>query len=235
MLKKIILWLFKILLLCVAVSVLIVVLYRFIPPPITPLMVIRQVEGIFSGKSVGFQYSWIPIEQVSPSLLRAVIAAEDGKFLSHSGINWDAVAEARRRNEQNAARAARRGKQPRIYGASTITMQTAKNVFLPPSRNYIRKALEAYFTYLIEFVWGKRRILEVYVNVIEMGNGIYGAEAAARSWYGKSASALLPAEATAIAAILPDPRRRSPLKQTAYLQRRVAAIQSRMSGIALPK
>lgn len=219
----------------VAVSILLVVLTRFMPIFITPLMVIRLVEGALEGKWVGIDKTWVPIESISPTILRAVIASEDARFLTHSGIDWEAVQEAQRRNERTE-RLAAQGKirKKRLYGASTISMQTAKNAFLFPSRTYLRKALEAYFTYLMEFVWGKRRILEMYVNIIEMGSGIYGVEAASQRYFGKSAAQLNAREAALIAAVLPNPRKWSPAKPSGYIQRKASTIQARMSGVALP-
>jgi monofunctional biosynthetic peptidoglycan transglycosylase len=164
-----------------------------------------------------------------------VIASEDARFLAHTGIDWDAVQEAQKRNERTERLAAQgKIKRKRLYGASTITMQTAKNAFLFPSRTYIRKAFEAYFTYLIEFIWGKRRILEVYLNVIEMGSGVYGVEAASQRYFGKSAAQLSQREAALIASVLPNPRKWSPAKPSAYIQRKASTIQARMAGVALP-
>jgi len=235
MIRKLVGWLLRLVAVVLVGSVLWVVAYTFVPPPLTPLMVIRVVEGLISGNPVWIHKDWVALEDISPNLQKAVIASEDARFFTHGGIDWDAVKEAQRRNERAAERAAKRGKKPKLYGASTITMQTAKNAFLPPTRNYVRKAFEAYFTYLIEFMWGKHRILEVYLNIIEMGNGIYGAEAASQRYFGKPAARLSQYEAALLAAILPDPRRRSLAKPTAYLQRRAAMIQARMVGVALPK
>jgi monofunctional biosynthetic peptidoglycan transglycosylase len=219
----------------VALSIVLVILSRFVPIFYTPLMFIRLVEGGFAGKWVGIDKTWVPIEDISPAMMRAVIASEDARFLAHTGIDWDAVQEAKRRNERteklyNAGKI----KKKRLYGASTITMQTAKNAFLFPSRTYFRKALEAYFTYLIEFIWGKRRILEVYLNVIEMGDGIYGVEAASQRYFGTSASRLTAQEAALITAVLPNPRKWSPAKPSGYIRRKAATIQARMSGTAIP-
>lgn len=219
----------------VVVSIVVVVAARFIPIFITPLMVIRLVEGGFAGKWVGIDKTWVPMEEISPNMARAVIASEDARFLTHTGIDWDAVQEAKRRNERIEKLVAfGRIKKKRLYGASTITMQTAKNAFLFPSRTYFRKALEAYFTYLIEFVWGKRRILEVYLNIIEMGDGIYGIEAASQLYFGKPASRLSAQEAALITAVLPNPRKWSPAKPSGYIRRKAGTIQARMNGTPLP-
>ncbi len=227
MVKRILLFFLKFILGAWVASILIVVVYRFVPVPITPLMLIRIAEGALQGRWVGIDKDWVSYDEISPNVFRAVMSGEDGKFLRHGGIDWEAVEKARKRNEQ--------AKGKKVYGASTITMQTAKNAFLIPVRSYIRKALEAYFTYMIEFVWGKKRILEVYVNIIEMGDGIYGVEAASRAYFGKSAKNLSPQEAALIAAVLPNPRRWSPAKPTGYIQKRASFIQGRMAGMPLPK
>lgn len=208
-------------------SLLWVLLYAVIPPPGTPLMVQRLVEALFHRRWVGISYSWTPASELSPALVRALIAAEDARFLQHYGFDWRAIEQARRRNQQLRGR--------RLYGASTISMQTAKNAFLLPARNYLRKALEAYFTLLIETFWGKRRILEVYANIIEWGEGIYGAEAAARRYFGISARSLAPRQAALLAAVLPNPRRWSPAAPSPYIQRRSAWIRARMEAIPTPR
>jgi monofunctional biosynthetic peptidoglycan transglycosylase len=148
----------------VAGPVVAVILFRFVPPPITPLMVIRAVEG------KGLDHRWRPIDEVAPALPRALIAAEDARFCEHHGFDFNALQKAYANNEA--------GKK--IRGGSTISQQTAKNVFLWPGRSYVRKGLEAWFTVLIEVGWGKKRIMEVYLNSIEFGPGIYGAESAWR-------------------------------------------------------
>lgn len=210
-----------------AFSILTVVVYRFVPPPITPLMVIRMLEGGIEGRWVGIEKDWVSYDEISPNLFRAVTSAEDGRFMRHNGIDWKAVEAAKKYNE------AKKGKK--LRGASTISMQTAKNTFLWHGRNYVRKGLEAYFTYLIEYIWGKKRILEVYVNVIEWGDGVYGAEAASQKYFGKSASALSKREAALLAAVLPNPRRWAPNVPTKYINRRVRFIQGRMNSMPLPK
>jgi monofunctional biosynthetic peptidoglycan transglycosylase len=236
MVKKILLWCARLAGLCVAVSLFLVVCGRFLPIPATPLMLIRLVEGAVQGKWVGIEKTWTPIEEISPAIQRAVIASEDARFLAHGGVDWEAVQEARKRNARMERLAAQgKIKRKRLYGASTISMQTAKNAFLAPSRTYLRKALEVYFTYLIEWIWGKRRILEVYLNIIEMGDGVYGVEAAARRYFGKSAAQLNATEASLIAAVLPNPRIWSPAKPSAYIQRKAAVIRSRSVGVALPE
>lgn len=208
-------------------SISIVIVYKFLPPPVTPIMILRVFEGWFEGKNVGIQKKWVSYEDISKNFFRAVVAAEDARFMSHSGFDWDAIDAARRYNE------ARKGKK--LRGASTISMQTAKNAFLWHGRNYVRKALEAYFTILIEFVWGKKRILEVYVNIIEFGEGIYGVEAASRHYFAKPAKDLTRREAALLAAVLPNPRRWSPAAPTPYIEKRVDFIQGRMNSVVIPK
>ncbi len=220
-------WFFYLIMGAFVGSVLIVVLYKFIPVPVTPLMVIRVIEGAIDGKSVGIDKDWVSYEDISPNFFRAVISSEDGRFLRHGGVDWKAVDAAKKYNE--------RQKGGKLRGASTITMQTAKNAFLWNGRNYIRKGMELYFTYLIEAVWGKKRILEVYANIIEMGDGVYGIEAASQKYFGKSAKNLSKKEAAAIAAVLPNPRRWSPAAPTKYIQKRIRFISGRLTSIALPK
>ena len=186
-------------LLCFFLSTIaLVVLFKFVPVPFTPLMLIRQVEAHFEGCELEIQHQWVPIEDISPELIAAVIDEEDALFYEHSGFDWDAIRCAHQCN-QRAGRI--------IRGGSTISQQTAKNIFCTPSRTYVRKAFEAYFTILIEFIWGKDRIMEVYLNSIEMGDGVFGAEAAANYYFDTSASGLNHYDADYIAWLLPDPRR----------------------------
>jgi monofunctional biosynthetic peptidoglycan transglycosylase len=199
-------------------SFVLVGLYRFAPPPATPLMLLRLITGESLHKT------WMPYAQISPNLARAVIAAEDSGFCQHNGFDWEALDNAWQRNQHSK----------RIRGGSTISNQTAKNVFLWPDRTYIRKAFEFYFTFLIETVWGKRRILEMYLNVVEWGHGIYGAEAASRSHFNKSAQNLTRHEAALLAAVLPNPRRWSASKPSAYIRGRADTIEARMASVADP-
>lgn len=227
LLKKIFIFLITLVVSFVIFSCVLVVVYKYVPPPITPLMMIRPIEGIFSGKTVGIDKDWVSYDEISPNIFRAVIASEDKKFLRHDGFDWKAIENAKQYNE--------RQKGKKLRGASTITMQTAKNAFLWQGRNYIRKGLEAYFTVLIEAVWGKKRILEVYVNVIEWGDGVYGVEAASQKYFNKSAKDLSKQEAALLAAVLPNPRRWSPAEPTPYIKKRANGIVGRMGAIALPK
>ena len=187
-----------------------VALYRWLPIYVTPLMVLRTVEYGIQGKWVPIHKDWVPIEQISPYLKKAVIASEDPKFLSHNGFDFEAIARALDANKKRKIK----------MGASTISQQTAKNVFLYPSRTYWRKGLEAYFTVLMETFWDKKRILEVYLNVIELGPGIYGAEAASQYYWKKPAKKLNLEEAQLFAAILPNPRRWNPKRPTNFVLRR---------------
>lgn len=190
-----------------------VLAYRVVPVPVTGLMLIRAVQGH------GLDKDWVPVEAVSPHLVHAVIAAEDSKFCRHSGFDWDALRGAL------DARAA----GGRLLGGSTISMQTAKNAFLWPDRTYLRKAVEAWFTVLVEAAWPKRRIMEVYLNVAEWGPGVYGAEAAARHWFGRPAADLTARQAALLAAVLPNPLERSPASPSAYVSRRAGTIGQRMA------
>ena len=207
-------FLFKTILWFFGLSVFFVVLYKFVPVPFTPLMVFRVVENKLAGKEIYFSHDWEAIENISPNLQKAVIASEDGTFLSHNGFDFTAMQKAYKNNE--------RGR--RIKGGSTISQQTAKNVFLWQGRSYLRKGLEAYFTVLIEFIWGKERIMEVYLNSIEMGNGVYGAEAATQHWYRRDATSLTKMQAAGIAAILPNPRKYSATSSSSYINNRKAKI-----------
>jgi len=203
---------------CLVGSLVLTGLYRFLPPPITPLMVIRLITG------EGLHKSWKSYADISPNLERAVIASEDARFCLHNGFDWTAMDKAWQRNQHNK----------RILGGSTISNQTAKNVFLWPDRTYVRKAIEFYFTVLIEAFWGKKRILEMYLNVVEWGPGTYGAEAAARLHFKKSAHDLTRREAALLAAILPNPRHWSPSKPSAYIRGRASTIEARMAAVADP-
>lgn len=197
------------------------------PPPVTPVMIIRVFEGFLDGKFVGISYVWKSYDEIAPSMFRAVISGEDARFMRHDGIDWKAVRTAQRYNELHVGK--------KLHGASTITMQTAKNAFLWHGRNYVRKGLEVYFTYLIEAIWGKKRILEVYVNIVEFGDGIYGVDAASREYFHKSAKDLTRRQAALLGAVLPNPRRWSPDAPTKYIEKRVKFIQGRMNSVPIPK
>ena len=197
------------------------VLFTFINPPITPLMINRVIEQKMAGKKAKLHKKWIPIEKISPNMYRAVVASEDNRFLEHWGIDVQAIEKAVQYNKRHR----------RKHGASTITQQVAKNVFLWPARTWLRKGFELYFTVTIDLIWSKRRIMEVYLNVIETGDGIYGTEAAARDYFHKSAKNLTRGEAALIAACLPNPRKRNPAAPTPYLLRRQGRILNLMNKI----
>ena len=179
-------------------TLLIVLLFRFVPVPFTPLMLLRHIEAHQQGRHLEIQHHWTPLEDISPDLIAAVIDHEDAKFYDHRGFDWDAISYAYEQNQ-------RYGRI--VCGGSTISQQTAKNIFTFHSRTYLRKGVEAYFTILIEFLWGKERIMEVYLNMIEMGDGVFGAEAAADYYFSTSAAGLNRYDANYIAWRLPDPRR----------------------------
>lgn len=219
MIRKLFRFIFKLLLWFFVLSILLVVLYRWVPVPATPLMVIRSIEQKQDDKDIVWKHDWTPIEEISKNLQLAVICSEDQNFLKHNGFDMKAIEKAMEHNK----------KGKKVRGASTISQQTAKNVFLWPKRSWFRKGMEAYFTFLIELFWSKERIMEVYLNSIEMGNGIYGAEAASQFWFKKSASKLLPSEAAAIAAILPKPLSYKAKPPTSYIQSRIAWILKQMS------
>ena len=200
---KVLLWLF-------IFSISIVVAYKWAPVPITPLIVIRNIEQSQKDKDVVWKHDWVSIDKISKNIQLAVICSEDQNFLNHNGFDIKAIEKAIEHNKT--------GK--RIRGASTISQQTAKNVFLWPQRSWFRKALETYFTFLIEMTWSKERIMEVYLNSIEMGNGIYGIEAASQYWFKKPAIRLTQLEAAAIASILPNPRVYKANPASNYIQSR---------------
>lgn len=213
-LLKVLLWFF-------GLTIFWVLAYKVINPPLTYLMVQRSFERVWDGKGWKLEKEWKDFDEMSLNLKKAIIAAEDSQFLDHNGFDFDAIGQAYKKNQQ--------GKK--IRGGSTISQQTAKNVFLWPGRSYIRKGFEAYFTVLIELFWSKQRILEVYMNVIEMGDGIYGAEAATQAYYKKSCKSLLKGEAALLAAVFPNPIRWTPAKPTAYIYKRQSTILRNMRNL----
>jgi monofunctional biosynthetic peptidoglycan transglycosylase len=202
-------------------SVGVTLFFGVVPPPVTPLMLIRGAEQWLDGKPMRLSKDWTPLDEISPRMVEAVVAAEDQQFFEHRGFDWESILAAFAINS--------RGK--RKLGASTITQQTAKNLFLWPDRSLLRKALEAPLTPQIEVLWPKRRIIEVYLNIVEFGPGIYGAEAAAQSYFGKSAAELSSREAALLAAVLPSPRTSSPAHPSAWLERRAETIRSRIGQL----
>ena len=199
----------------ILVPLVLVGLYRFVPPPITPLMLIRAGEGH------GIEQDWVALNAVSPHVIAAVLAAEDNLFCSHSGVDWASVRDAIDTYEDGG----------RLRGASTISMQTAKNLFLWPGRSWVRKALEVYLTVYLEALWPKTRILEIYLNIAEWGPGIYGIGAAAGHHFNRSASLLSRSEAALLAVSLPNPLTRSASQPTGSLRQRAGVIQRRMVDI----
>lgn len=218
-------WLKRIVAAFFILSIVSTILFRFIPVPITPLMLIRCVEQIADGELPTLKKDWVPLSEINSSLVLAVIASEDQKFAEHFGFDLEAIEKVAKQN----IKLQKRGKP--IKGGSTISQQCAKNVYLFPQRSYIRKAFEVYFTFLIEVFWSKKRIMEVYLNVIEMGNGIYGAQAAAKTFFKKDAKQLSNAESATIAAVLPNPRRWNAGKPTGYINKRKNWILRQMSHL----
>lgn len=197
-----------------ASTILSVVALRFIPVYITPLMVIRSVEQLTKGEKVVMKHKWVPKEKISRHLPMAVIASEDNRFASHNGFDFKEISRAIEENK----------KRKKARGASTISQQTAKNVFLWPSSSWVRKGFEVYFTVLIELIWDKERIMEVYLNSIEMGDGIYGAEAVAKAHFHTTASQLTRKQCALIAASLPNPRKYNSGKPSPYMYKRQRKI-----------
>lgn len=194
-----------------------VALYRLVPPPITVLMIERLVQGH------GLDRRWVPIGRIAPVMVRAVIASEDSRFCQHDGFDVRAIDAALRHNQEKPAR---------IRGGSTVSQQTAKNVFLWPERSWVRKGVEAWFTVLIEAIWRKRRIMEVYLNTVEMGPGVYGVEAASQRYFHHPASALTVSEAGRLAAILPDPLKWKAAHPGPYVRRRTGRIEAGSESVA---
>lgn len=221
MFRRILKILLRIFLILIGLSIVWVVILRFAPVYYTPLMAIRSIQAGSEEREIENKKTWVPITKISPNMVQAVVASEDNLFMKHNGFSIDDINKAL--EEQKAGK--------RLRGASTISQQTAKNVFLWPGRSLFRKGLEAYFTVLIELIWSKERIMEVYLNVIETGDGIYGVEAAAQEYFGKSAAQLSKSEAALIAVCLPNPRRFSPANPSAYIQRRQTQILSLMNKI----
>ena len=211
-----------------ASTILSVVARRFFPVYFTPLMFIRCYEQVADGKDLKLSHHWVPLEKISPNLPRAVIASEDANFLKHHGFDYKAIEHAAKRNREHP--------EKRKLGASTISQQTAKNVFLWPGRSWVRKGFEVYFTFMIELMWSKQRIMEVYLNSIEMGDGIYGADAVAEEHFNTTAQNLSKAQCALIAATLPNPRKFSSLHPSAYMLKRQARILREMRYVPeLPK
>ena len=209
-------------------TILAVVALRFIPVYFTPLMFIRCYQQVSEGRELRLSHHWVPLERISPHLPVAVMASEDANFLKHHGFDYKAIESAARRNREHP--------EKRKLGASTISQQTAKNVFLWPGRSWVRKGFEVYFTAMIELFWPKQRIMEVYLNSIEMGEGIYGAEAVAEAYFHTDAEHLSASQCALIAATLPNPRKFSSKNPSAYMLKRQARIEHEMKFVpAFPK
>ncbi|MBL8026738.1 MAG: monofunctional biosynthetic peptidoglycan transglycosylase [Fibrobacteres bacterium] len=211
-LKKLFVLFIKILLIFVALSLFIVLLFRFIPVPYSMFMVQRKVSSIVEGKDYKIKSKWVSIDHMSPYLPLAVICAEDQLFEEHHGFDFGAITKALRRNAKPRVK--------RVHGASTITQQMVKNLYLWPSRTYIRKGAEAYLTVLVELLWPKKRIIEVYLNIIELGEGVFGVEAASKKYFGRSSSTVSLNDAALLAAVLPNPIRYKVAAPSPYVLRR---------------
>lgn len=220
LIKKTVKWARNILLGCFIITILPVIMFRFVPVPVTPLMIIRCFQQFHNEEKVKFTKKWVPLERISPHMVCAVIAAEDQNFTRHFGFDLKSIKKAYDRN-----------KKGRLKGASTISMQTAKNMFLWPDRTWIRKGLEAYFTVLLEMFWSKERIVEVYLNIAEMGKGIYGIEAASKAYYNKPAADLSRREAAMIAVALPRPLKMNPSRPTCYMNARLNWVLHQMEHV----
>ena len=203
----------------VLVSVAVVLIYRVVPPPGTPLMIIRKFDDRYSGR---VRQRWVPLRRISRNVIRAVIASEDARFCQHNGFDFDAIQKALNEDREGGVR-----------GASTITQQTAKNLFLWPYRDYVRKGLEAWFAVLLEVLWSKDRIMEAYLNIAEWGDGIYGIESAARRYFRRSAQYLSRRQAAYLAAVLPNARIFSPVSPTRVTRARAESVLRRMNAVAL--
>lgn len=204
-------------------TILSVVALRFVPVWFTPLMFIRVAQQVAEGREVKLQHRWVSIDKMSSDLPVAVMASEDGRFLEHHGFDFKAIEHAAKENMKKDRK--------RKLGASTISQQTAKNVFLWPGRTWVRKGLEAYFTMLIELLWSKERIMEVYLNSIEMGEGIYGAEAVAEEHFGCSAAELTRSQCALVAATLPNPRKYNSADPSQYMKKRQRRILREMKYV----
>jgi monofunctional glycosyltransferase len=211
-------WLLSLVALLALLPIAIIALYRFVPPPVTPLMLLRAAEG------ETMRRDWVAYGRIAPALPRAVIASEDARFCGHHGFDWIEIDRAYADWQEGE----------KLRGASTISQQVAKNLFLWPGRSFIRKGIEAYLTFFIEALWSKERILETYLNSVEWGHGIYGAEAASRLYFNRPAAQLTQHESALLAAVLPNPRRWAADHPTPYISERAATIVARMPDVVIP-
>lgn len=214
--------LLKIVLSFLAISIVWVLVYKFIPVPFTITMIANSIENLGTDNPVIWEKDWKPLKEISPHYIKAVIASEDQKFFTHYGFDMQAIEKAIESNSKNSKK---------IRGGSTISQQTAKNAFLWQGRSYVRKGLEAYFTLLIELLWSKERIMEVYLNIAEMGNGIYGVEAASQKYFKQAAKDVSKSEAALIAAILPSPKKYSAKNPSSYIRKRQQWISRQMNNV----
>lgn len=212
-------WIYRLILLFFISSIVSVIAYRFVNPPFTPLMLIRFFENY--SETTKIKKDWQSLEKISSNAILAVVAAEDQLFTEHNGFDIKSIKKAIKHNKKGKT----------LHGGSTISQQTAKNVFLWPARSWVRKGLEAYFTILIELIWSKERIMEVYLNIIETGINLYGIEMAAQTYYHKPAKNLTKHEAAMIAACIPNPQKRTPKKPTKYLYKRQKWVLQQMQNI----
>ena len=210
------------LLAAIVLTVMPVLCLRWIPPPTSAFMMEKRIASFFRGEPQRvIRYRWIGWESISPQMRLAVVAAEDQKFPHHWGFDFESIADAVQHE----------GPRGRLRGASTITQQVARNLFLWPGRSYVRKGLEAYLTVLLELLWPKRRILEIYLNIVEFGDGVYGVSAATQSFFGKRPSELQTQEAALLAAVLPNPARLHVRNPSAYVRERAGWIEEQMTQL----
>lgn len=219
-LKKIWRFIFRSIIWFFVISILSVTFFRWVPVPLTPLMLIRCVEQKMDGKEMKLKKKWVPFKEISPNLQLAVVCSEDQNFINHRGFDFEAIDKAMTYN----------AKHKKQRGASTISQQTAKNVFLWPGHSWVRKGLEVYFVFLIETFWSKERIMEIYLNVIEMGDGVYGAQATAKNFFNKDAKNLSKSEASLIAAVLPNPIKFSVTNPSPYIRVRQAWVMHQIAN-----
>ena len=221
--KRVRKWVLWVLLVACFGPVIQVALLRVIDPPFTAMVCFQSLSNLFSGEDLFWSHDNVDRDEMSRHVLAALVAAEDQRFWQHQGFDFKAIEQAQRDHERRLTRPLR--------GASTISQQVAKNLFLPPWRSFIRKGVEAYYTVLIEFMWPKERILEMYANIAEFAPGVYGVEAGARHHFNKSAKQLSPRQSALMAAVLPNPKRWTASKPSPYIRRRAARIQRQMYGI----
>lgn len=222
MLQRFFQLLLKLVLSFFAISIVWVFLFKFLPVPLTITMISNSIENIGTDQPVIWESNWKSLDEISPQYIKAVIASEDQKFFTHKGFDIEAIEKAIESNSKNTKK---------IKGGSSISQQTSKNAFLWQGRSYVRKGLEAYFTLLIELIWGKERIMEVYLNVAEMGNGIYGVEAASLHYFNRSAKDVSKDQAALIAAILPSPKKYSAKNPGPYVRKRQQWIMRQMNNV----